>query len=51
MRDFWVTVAGDEDTVLSHCYTAETHDEAVARMMAYLRMEFEVQSELQVTFA
>ncbi|MEB3236114.1 MAG: hypothetical protein VKO64_00620 [Candidatus Sericytochromatia bacterium] len=40
MQQFWITAELDDATTLSRCFTASDRDTAVARMMAYLELEF-----------
>lgn len=50
MKSYWVSVAYDAEIVLNNCFVAESRDAAVAAMMNYLHLEFDLpkQTELQV---
>ena len=48
MQSFWVTVSYDKEMVLSHCFKTTTREEAVERMLQYLKLEFELPSSVQV---
>lgn len=48
MQSFWVSVSYDKELVLSNCFTTATREEAVERMMNYLRLEFDLPESVNV---
>lgn len=48
MQSFWVSVTYDTEMVLSNCFTVVTREEAVAKMMTYLELEFNMPKETSV---
>lgn len=42
MQTFWVTVNYDADLVLTQAFETATREEAVEKMLEYLRLEFEL---------
>jgi hypothetical protein len=42
MQSFWVSVSYDKETVLSNCFKAENREAAVASMLNYLKLEFDL---------
>ena len=48
MQSFWVSVSYDSDTVLSNCFTVNSREEAVSRMLTYLELEFNLPKQAPV---
>ncbi len=48
MQSFWVSVSYDKGLYLSNCFTTRSREEAVERMLDYLRMEFELPTSVDV---
>lgn len=42
MHGYWVTVSVDDHALMSHCYEAVCQEAAVARMITYLELEFDL---------
>lgn len=40
MQSYWVSVSYDSELVLSNCFTVNSREEAVSKMMTYLELEF-----------
>lgn len=51
MQNFWVSVSYDKEMVLSNCFTTSTREEAVACMLNYLRLEFDLPTGAPVNVA
>lgn len=48
MQSFWVSVSYDSEMVLSNCFTVNTREEAVSKMMSYLELEFNLPKQTPV---
>lgn len=48
MQSYWVTVSYEADVVLNHCFTVQNRDEAVAMMLDYLSLEFDVPRDASI---
>jgi len=48
MQSYWVSVSYDAEMVLSNCFTVSSREEAVAKMMTYLELEFNMPSGTSV---
>ena len=42
MQSYWVSVSYDSDVVLNSCFTVPSREEAVACMLNYLHLEFDL---------
>ncbi|MEB3327929.1 MAG: hypothetical protein VKQ33_01715 [Candidatus Sericytochromatia bacterium] len=51
MQNFWVSVSYDRELVLSNCFTTTSREEAVACMMTYLQLEFDLPASTPVKVA
>lgn len=48
MQSYWVSVSYDSEMVLSSCFAVSSREEAVAKMMAYLELEFQMPKDTPV---
>jgi hypothetical protein len=49
MHGYWVTVSVDDNAMMSHCYQTGSQEAAVARMIAYLELEFDLPRHMPIS--